>query len=138
MRRIRNTLLVIGLGLLVSGCQTWSSAKVNLNTATPDAANSDASKSEMLSQTPIEKIVITDKDISDRPYKILGDIKVSVSKSAIYFPDPTREMVDERLREEAAKLKADAVILVRYGTVGISVFSWGKLDGRGRAIAFLQ
>jgi hypothetical protein len=31
---------------------------------------------------------------------------------------------------------ADAVVLVRYGTVGIGLMSWGALDGEGRAIKF--
>ena len=45
-------------------------------------------------------------------------------------------MVNQRLRTQAAKLGADAVIQVRYGTVGISALSWGSLDGKGRAIAY--
>jgi uncharacterized protein YbjQ (UPF0145 family) len=40
------------------------------------------------------------------------------------------------LRAEAAKLGADAVIQVRYGNVGVSLMSWGSLDGKGRAIVF--
>jgi hypothetical protein len=32
------------------------------------------------------------------------------------------------LRKEAAKLGADAVVLVRYGSIGVSAFSWGSLD----------
>ena len=40
-------------------------------------------------------------------------------------------------RTEAAKIGADAVIQVRYGTVGMSwMVSWGSLDGKGRAIAY--
>ena len=76
--------------------------------------------------------------IRDRNYESLGDIEVSVSKTTVFHPDPTNEMIDEKLREEAAELGADAVILVRYGTVGISAFSWGKLDGNGRAIKFVD
>lgn len=45
-------------------------------------------------------------------------------------------MVNNRLRTEAAKLGADAVIQVRYGTVGMGLVSWGSLDGKGRAIAY--
>jgi uncharacterized protein YbjQ (UPF0145 family) len=54
----------------------------------------------------------------------------------IFNADPTREMVNQRLRNEAAKLGADAVIQVRYGTVLIGALSLGSLDGRGRAIVF--
>jgi uncharacterized protein YbjQ (UPF0145 family) len=63
-------------------------------------------------------------------------VSVTVNKVTIFNADPTRDMVNQRLRNEAAKLGADAVIQVRYGTVGISPLSWGSLDGKGRAIVF--
>ena len=47
-------------------------------------------------------------------------------------------MVREKLKEEAAKLNADAVVLIRYGTVGVSLWSWGSLEGRGRAVKFTK
>jgi hypothetical protein len=75
-------------------------------------------------------------DVSDRPYETLGDISVTVNKTTIFHPDPTRELVALRLKEEAAKLGADAVIHVRYGIVGIGFMSWGSLDGKGRAIIY--
>ena len=68
----------------------------------------------------------------------LGDISVTVAKNTIFDDDPTPALVDEALRKRAAELGADAVILVRYGTVGMGVFTWGKIDGNGRAIAFDQ
>ena len=82
------------------------------------------------------QIIVTENDITDRPYKSLGDISVTVKKVTIFDHDPTREKVAEALREEAAKLGADAVVLVRYGTVGIGLTSWGIMDGQGRAVAF--
>ena len=75
-------------------------------------------------------------DITDRTYTVLGDIKVTVNKTTIFNKDPSPALVDEELREKAAKMGADAVILVRYGTVGVSMMSWGSLDGQGRAIKF--
>jgi len=33
-------------------------------------------------------------------------------------------------------MDADAVVLVRYGTVGIGASSWVTLEGRGRAVQF--
>jgi len=54
----------------------------------------------------------------------------------LFHADPTKEMVNKKLKEEAAKLGADAVTHVRYGTVGISMMSWGRLDGKGRAVQF--
>ena len=52
----------------------------------------------------------------------------------VTIPLVPRSVVGERKRE----LGADAVILIRYGTVGVSVFSWGSLSGQGRAIYFVQ
>ena len=66
----------------------------------------------------------------------MRDISVTVNKTTIFNADPTREMVNQRLRNKAAELGADAVIQVRYGTVGIGLMSWGSLDGKGRAIVF--
>jgi hypothetical protein len=86
--------------------------------------------------TAPEKIQIVEGDIADRPYKSLGDVSVTVNKVTIFNADPTREMVNQRLRNKAAELGADAVIQVRYGTVGIAAMSWGSLDGKGRAIVF--
>lgn len=67
---------------------------------------------------------------------VLTDLEVTANKTTLFNRDPTREDIDRRLRDEAAKLGADAVILIRYGTVGVSLFSWGSLDGQGRAVKF--
>ena len=47
-------------------------------------------------------------------------------------------MVNEKLREKASELGADAVILVRYGNGGMSLMSWGSLEGKGRAIKYTK
>ncbi len=121
---------MITMLLVVPGCATWSTAE---HEAPPSGT---ASTTEKRAPTQPEKILITTEDISDRPYMVLRDIKVTVNKTTIFHKDPTKAAVNARLREEAAKLGADAVILVRYGTVGVSVISWGSLDGRGRAVSF--
>ena len=86
--------------------------------------------------TSPEQVKLTESDILDRSYKSLGDIDVTVNKTTMFHPAPTREQVNEKLREKAAALGADAVILVRYGTVGISALSYGALEGKGRAVVF--
>ncbi len=83
-------------------------------------------------------IFMTTEDIKDRPYKVIGDIEAYVSKTTIFNSDPTHEQVDQELREEAAEAGADAVILIRYGTVGMSFMSYGTLEGRGRAVRFVD
>ncbi len=116
----------LAVSLLLSGCATWSQSEVlNPNTAVRE-----------IKQVTPEQVKLTEGDITNRPYISLGDLSVTVNKTTIFHPEPTREMVDSKLKEEAAKLGADAVIYVRYGTVGISALSWGSLDGKGRAIQF--
>jgi hypothetical protein len=116
---------------VLTGCATWSHSSVK--------PTSETSSEEMkLLPTNESSIALTEEDITDRAYKVLGDIEVTVNKTTIFNKDPTREMVDQKLREEAAKLGADAVVLVRYGTVGISFMSWGSLEGRGRAVLFTE
>jgi len=128
MRKI----LLIGALLMLSACATWSTSNVK---GVDDSKTIAASKRDQKSP---QDIVVTETDISDRKYKVLGDIEVTINKTTIFHSDPTQEKVNEELRKEAAKLGADAVILVRYGTVGVSLMSWGALNGKGRAIVFLD
>lgn len=102
------------------------------------APDAEATAAERREPTQGKDILITEQDITDRAYKVLADLEVTVNKTTIFHENPTRELVADKLREEAAKIGADAVILVRYGTVGIGLMSWGSLDGRGRAIAFAE
>lgn len=118
----------IGLALMVplAGCATYSYGSVTgaqLGAAAARAPTAAAS------------IAIQEGDLA-RPYDSLGDIDVTVNKTTILNKDPTRADIDAALREKAAALGADAVIFVRYGTVGISPLSWGSLDGKGRAVAY--
>jgi hypothetical protein len=122
--------VVAACGLLLSACGTRSSSDVTPTVGAAPAATKYAVKTDPAALT------LTDKDITDRKYHSLGDIKVTVSKNTIFDSDPTPAKVDEALRKKAAELGADAVILVRYGTVGVSFTSWGALDGSGRAIAY--
>jgi hypothetical protein len=126
-------LVLVSVVALLAGCaETWSSA--NLKPAT----NAAGAQQESRSPTVAENIVLTEGDITDRSYKAIGELEVTVNKTTLFNKDPTREMVAAKLREEAAKIGADAVILVRYGSLGISFMSWGSLDGRGRAVVFTE
>jgi uncharacterized protein YbjQ (UPF0145 family) len=123
---IRVAMVIGALALLPACADGWSTSQVS---GKPVGAATKV-------PTAPDKIQIVESDITDRPYKSLGDISVTVNKVTIFNADPTREMVNQRLRNKAAELGADAVIQVRYGTVGIAMMSWGALDGKGRAIVF--
>ena len=128
---MRNLLILVCLSLVLAGCAaSRSSASVK--------ESESVTSGGAITPTLAAEIIVTEEDILDRNYVSLGDIKASVSKTTIFNKDPTNEMVADKLREEAAKLGADAVILVRYGTVGVSMMSWGKLGGNGRAVKFVD
>src|SRR6185503_12903209 len=121
------------LGACLSGCATWSTSSVSApGQADLPRGERQRAPSAAAQATPTASIIVTENDITDRPYDALGDIKVTVNKTTIFSPDPTHAQVDEQLREEASKLGANAVVLVRYGTVGVGIASWGSLDGQGR------
>lgn len=128
-------IIATGLAALtLTGCATWSTSSVDNSNADIKTTSEAASAQK---KTP-SQIVITDTDVVDRRYASLGDISVTVNKTTIFHPEPTRELVNDKLREKAAELGADAVILVRYGNGGVSLVSWGSLEGKGRAIKFAQ
>jgi hypothetical protein len=132
--------LAVFAALLLGGCATWTTAETKPSETTTAAAPASTpapapANTARPAKAPAE-ILVTEADITDRPYTVIGDITVSVNKTTIFHPDPTQEMVKEALQKEAAGQGADAVILARYGTVGIAFFSWGSIEGKGRAIRF--
>ena len=116
------------VALSLTACATWTTGSV-------DTGRADAAAS---AKTSPDKILITDADMVDRQYKSLGDITVTVNKTTIFNANPTPAQVNEALRLKASDMGADGVILVRYGTGGVSFMSWGSLEGKGRAIKFIQ
>ena len=133
---MRLTALLIIL-LFLTGCGSWSSTNVKNAESTESTATKNEAVTTKKENDPT-LILITEEDVSDRKYKILGDIEVTVRKTTIFHKDPTPEMVEEKLRLKAAEMGADAIILVRYGDVGVSLMSWGALNGKGRAIEFVE
>jgi uncharacterized protein YbjQ (UPF0145 family) len=114
------------LVLTLGGCSgTWETSNAGTNSAGTPVAVAIVDPADVL---------ITEGDLKE-PYTVIKDIKVTVNKTTVFNADPTKEQVNEKLRKDAAKLGADAVILVRYGTVGVSPMSWGSLSGSGRAVS---
>ena len=119
--------------LAATGCATWSTSSVDSKAV--DASNTATSGAV---KTSLEAIRITDTDIFDRKYTSLGDITVNVNKTTVFHPNPTPALVNDKLKEKAHELGADAVILVRYGQGGISLMSWGSMEGKGRAVRYAK
>ncbi len=117
------------------GCaENWTQTKIT----NANASASTSTKVRTSTPAPGGDVFLTEGDITNRKYTVLGDLAVTVNKLTVFNADPTREQVDAKLKAEASKLGADGVIFVRYGAVGISAVSWGSLDGKGRAIKFEQ
>lgn len=114
------------MALVVSGCAS----------SIPFKNYDYSNKPEFI--THPDNILITKDDITDRPYEVIKDLKLGYNKTTLFHDDPTPTHVDALLKHEAAKLGADAVILVRYGSVGIGLASWGQLEGTGRAVKFIK
>jgi len=124
--------IVVATGLLLSACGTYATSSV---APVNGAAKESASAQKPAAKSP-DQVTVTENDITDRPYVSLGDISVTVRKATIFDSDPTQEKVAQALKEKAAEMGGDAVVLVHYGTVGVGLFSWGQMDGEGRVVAF--
>lgn len=132
---MKNIFIVSLAVVALSGCATTEYGDDGSRTSVT-IQKTDSETMEVIAPTNPNEIIVTESDITDRSYIALGDLKVSASKLTVFNKDPTREDINKRLRGEAAKLGADAVILVRYGNAGIGLTSWGTMKGNGRAIKF--
>jgi uncharacterized protein YbjQ (UPF0145 family) len=77
-------------------------------------------------------------DITDRPYKVLGEVKAGVRKATIFSKAPDQAKIYRELWERGEKLGADAVIKAQYGDAHVTAFSWGSSSATGVAIKFLD
>tara|TARA_E500000318_G_scaffold48455_1_gene45592 strand:- start:206 stop:607 length:402 start_codon:yes stop_codon:yes gene_type:complete len=131
MKRFLSAVFLLTLG----ACSSYSSAQLTTPSGAP-IEDPVATQSDSLSPKNPSDILVTSGDITDRPYEVVGGIDVQVSKTTIFHPDPTRQLVDEALQRRAAALGADAVINVKYSDVHISFISWGSMDGKGQVVKF--
>ena len=86
-------------------------------------------------QTASAQIALLATDV-DQPYDVLGDLEVSVRQRGAFGDPPTRAHAEQAMREQAGRMGAHAVILVAYGQIGSSWWSYVELRGHGRAIRF--
>lgn len=86
-------------------------------------------------QTPAAQVTLLSADV-DQAYDVLGDLEVVVRKRGTFGDEPTRAIAEAALREQAGRLGAHAVILIGFGEMGSSGWSYSELRGHGRAIRF--
>lgn len=92
---------------------------------------------ETTKKTPAEKVVISELDILDRPYKILGDVS-AIDSSSMPFSKPTQLEATNKLRVAASNMGADAVIYVVYSKKEGSMMSGSGIEAKGKAIKFTR
>jgi len=88
-------------------------------------------------RTPANRIVVTELDIMDRPYTILGDVSASESPMMLFSKVDKADVVI-KLREEAAKMGADAVVYVTYTEHEGSWKSRAHIEAKGKAVKFTR
>jgi hypothetical protein len=76
-------------------------------------------------------------DITDRPYRVLGEVTANVRKATVFSRSPSQAHVYRELWERAERLGADAVINAQDGDAHITALSWGSRRATGQAIKFL-
>jgi hypothetical protein len=80
--------------------------------------------------------IVTEGDISDRPYTELGTVTAKAGKFSWVSRNPDRSDIDMKLRLKALQMGANAVIRVHYTPTGASMMSWGGIKGEGVAIRY--
>lgn len=88
-----------------------------------------------ISQERISKVLISEDSLPGKKHEKIGPVEVSVKKLTIFHKDPTKEQVDQALREKAAAIGADAVLNVTYKS-GIGFTTWGYMDAAGTGVKF--
>lgn len=81
---------------------------------------------------------VTDADINDRPYRVIGTIQTGVRKATIFSKPASQHKIFRELWERGSRMGADAVILATAGDSHITAMSWGSTSATGKAIVWVQ
>jgi uncharacterized protein YbjQ (UPF0145 family) len=77
------------------------------------AAAAPAAAAPAIAPTAAAGIQLTEQNIA-RAYAVLGPVNAEIDPAAVSLEKTGKQILDEELRNQAAKLGADAVILVKY------------------------
>lgn len=83
------------------------------------------------------RVPVIASDITNRPYRVIAEIKVNVGKATYFSRDPSEQRVYQELWERAAKVGADAVVNARYSETIPGGWTYGRRRASGQAIKFL-
>lgn len=68
------------------------------------------------------------------PYEVIGTVQAKVHATTAFSREPTLEEVNQKLKEKAQKMGANAVINVEYKRQALSLTAWKILTARGQAV----
>ena len=80
-------------------------------------------------------ILVTSSDVTTCPYRLVQPVTVSVTED--YGAD-TRPKIFQKLRDQAVKYGADAVVLVAKGGTHMTMWAWTRREYTGRAIRYVD
>ena len=80
-------------------------------------------------------IMVTSADVTTCPYRMVQPVTINVTED--YNAD-TRAKIFGKLRNEAIKLGADAVVLVVKGGKHMTAWAWSRREYTGRAIRYVD
>jgi hypothetical protein len=120
---MKKLILPLMAALSLSACETWETTNIDRNL-----------RNLPVNEVQASQVVLTSAAYDPAHQTRLGDLKVSVNKTTAFHANPTVEQVEQKLREDAAKLGATKVVEAKISEVKISPFSWGSRDGTGIAV----
>ena len=133
-RRIgrRHIILAFGIACLaVTGCTQSGNVTHRAHVFSMEEAADDL-------VTDPAAIFLSNEDLPDRTYQSLGHLRVWVGRVLAVDRAQSEEELNQELRQEAARLGADAVINVRYGNRTVAEAQWLTLDATGTAVKFMD
>lgn len=80
-------------------------------------------------------ILVTSADVTTCPYRLVQPVTVSVTED---YGEDSRAKIFQKLRDQAVRLGADAVVLVTKGGSHMTMWAWTRREYTGRAIRYVD
>jgi hypothetical protein len=80
-------------------------------------------------------ILVTSADVTTCPYRLIQPVTISITED--YGAD-SRSRIFQKLRDQAVKLSAAAVVLVTKGGGHMTMWAWNRRQYTGRAIRYVD
>ncbi len=105
--------------------------------ASPQPASSVPAAAPARAAAPraAEGVLLSEQDLAGRAYTVVGSLTAEAHQSSLFPRKSARQTLEEDLRAQAAKLGADAVILVEYEESS-PLFSRKGSRASGKAVKF--